>query len=125
MKFFETFRKNCAELGLIENARLLNKRFTLNCLIAFTAFLSVFIHVVYVAKTPKEYMHSIYNVGCGFSLAISVASIIIKSKTLFNYMNDLEEFILSREFHVWNFEGKILKEFSLQQLTAILLFLSM
>lgn len=95
MKLFQTVRKNLTIIGIAEDAQSFNKRLKLISVLGASALFSVYVHLFYVAKTPKEYMNSMFIAMVGSLHVISAISIALKKKTIYSFMNEVEIVIQS------------------------------
>lgn len=98
MNIFKTIQLNLAIFGYKKNLRPFNKRQNTFLSISFLSVLSITTYLFYVANTPEEYLDSIYLVCVGNLMIISHFSTILKTKTVFVLIDEVEEVINKSEF---------------------------
>lgn len=92
-KVFQTIQSKLALIGFEKNLRPFNRRQKRTFIVSAIFLSTLFINLLYVANSPKEYMDSILLCG-GVSLAtISQLGVILKTETMFILINEFEEVI--------------------------------
>lgn len=98
MKIFQTIKMHLALSGC--NKKNLSTFGTQQKWIFVEIFLSMtslYVHLLCVAESPKEYMNSILLIAVGTLIIISRISTTLKMKTMFIFIEEVEEVLKSSE----------------------------
>lgn len=98
MKIFQTIQTNFALIGFERNLRPFNARQRLCFNAASLSVVSLIVYLLNVANTPKEYMDAIFVVALGILMTISHISTMLKTETIFIFIDEIEEIVNEREF---------------------------
>lgn len=96
--FFQTIQTNLELIGFKRGVPPFNKRQTW-CFIegSISSFL-IYVYILHVAKSPKEYMAGIFLGAVGTLVEISHFSTNLKTKTMFVLIDEIEEVLVESEF---------------------------
>lgn len=111
-KIFQTIQSKLALIGFERNLRPFNQRQKWTYIVSAVSLATMFIYLLLVANSPKEYMASIFICGVGTLITISHISVIVKTETIFKFISEFEEIINGSEFlfflrFPWIFQRKL------------------
>lgn len=98
MKIFQTTQTNLALLGFERNLRPFNKRQRWILIEGFLAVTACYVYLLLVADSSKEFMDSIFTTGVSNLILISHISTVLKTETIFVFIDDVEDVINASEF---------------------------
>lgn len=95
MKFFQTIRTRLALFGFQEDLEPFNKRQKWIYVPCLSFHICNAVQLFHVASTTKEVMDAIFVNGVGTLITVSHTCSIVKMKTIFVLMNEIQEGINS------------------------------
>lgn len=97
MKIFQTTQKYMSYAGFIRDQNTFNKRQSWTIL-KLTSFLALnYAYLFAEASTPRQYMNSIFMTTAGSLIVISHISVVLKTVSIFDSIDDLEKVINESE----------------------------
>lgn len=97
MRIFEAARTNLKAIGIEPNRVAFGPHEAKHILAYITSIMLQFVYLVYVAKTPREYMKSIYMIAAGIFIMITYLSFKFNSRKIFKLVDDFQQTIEKSE----------------------------
>lgn len=97
MESFASVERNLASIGFVANQRPLHTEQLINVVRGTVASILQYLYLVFEANTDKEYMHSIFMTTFGIMIYTAHVSSIIKTVSLFDLFQYMEQLVNERK----------------------------
>lgn len=97
MNILETVKKNLASIDFVANQPPLPTKQLINIIWDYLNIISLFLYLLFEARTDKEYMDSIFMVTVGIIVSTARVSSVMKAASFFLFIDDFEQVVNERE----------------------------